>query len=70
MKKRIALLVALLVVAFVLVSLATGFETAVTGTRITGKVVAQAVSHILIGVATGENIPLWVFHGLPDWLTH
>ena len=44
--KKIALLAALLIIGFVLVSLAAGFDTAVTGTRIAGEIVAQAVTHI------------------------
>jgi len=46
MKKRIALLAAILIIGFVLVSLASGFETAVTGTRIAGEIAAQMLANI------------------------
>jgi len=42
--KKIALLVAILIIGFVLVSLAAGFETAVSGTRIAGEIAAQMLS--------------------------
>ena len=42
--KKIALLVAILIIGYVLVSLAAGFETAVIGTRIAGEIAAQMLS--------------------------
>ena len=44
--KKLALLVAILIMAFVLVSLAAGFETAVTGTRMLGEIAAQMLSYV------------------------
>ena len=44
--KKIALLAALLIIGFVLVSLAAGFDTAVTGTRIAGEIAAQMLALI------------------------
>jgi len=46
MIKQVALLAALLIIGFVLVSLAAGFETAVTGTRIAGEIAAQMLSYV------------------------
>ena len=46
MIKRVALLVALLIIAFVLLSLEAGFDVAVTGTRIAGEIAAQMLALI------------------------
>ena len=46
MKQRIVLLVAILIIGFVLVSLAAGFDTAVSGTRMLGELAAQMLARV------------------------